>query len=556
MPVLRFPLEALLRASGTSSVEDLREALFRLKCETDILDTGEIEVEVNPDRPDMYSIEGIARAVRGITRRERSWRPPETRPSGLKLVVENVPSRPYIVAGVVWNVNLEGEDDLRQLIQFQEKLHDTIGRRRRKAAIGFHDLDKLPSNVIRYVSMPVEKTSFVPLGGSEPVSASRVLEETEQGRMYGRISLEGGEHPFLLAGSEVIAMPPVINSEVTRLGPGTRNLFIDVTGTDLNTVKKILDIIVSNLSERGAIVGTVEIDAPYMRGSTPVLEWKTLEMESSRISEVLGYEVTASEAARLLEYMRHRVSGIRGSRLTVDVPPFRADIIGVIDLVEDVAMAVGYDSLGPIYERPLSRGSLLDSTLLSRAVRKLSTGLGFTEIVSLTLTSPRVMEALGIDGVEVENPVQLEYSVLRPSLAPSLILVARENQHAEKPVKVFEIGSVVTKEGRIIREEERLGMMLMDSEVSIEMLQAPLYAALRALGVQPVARAGCGLPYMIEGRCASLYLDGQNLGYVGEVRPEVLERLGIEYPVALAEVRLEVLLAWRSKMRGREWRYP
>ncbi|MCE4627743.1 MAG: phenylalanine--tRNA ligase subunit beta [Desulfurococcales archaeon] len=556
MPVLRFPVEMLLKATGMSSVEEIRDALFRLKCETDILDTGEIEVEVNPDRPDMYSLEGIARAVRGITRLERSWQQPETRPSGLKLIVDNVPSRPYVVAAVVWNVNISGEDDLRQLIQFQEKLHDTIGRRRRKAAIGFHDLDKLPSRIIKYTSMPVETTKFVPLGSAEPISAARVLEETEQGRIYGRISLRGGEHPFLVAGSEIIAMPPVINSEITRLGPRTRNLFIDVTGTDFNTVKKVLDIIVSNLSERGAIIGTVEVDAPYMKGETPLLEWKRVEISQDSISRILGYEVTPSEAARLLEYMRHRASEIRGHRLVVDVPPFRADVIGEIDLVEDIAMAVGYDSLGPLYERPVMRGSLLDSTLLSRAVRRLSIGLGFTEVASLTLTSPRLLEALGISGVRVENPVQLEYSVLRPSLAPGLIAVARENQHAEKPVKVFEIGSVVTEESGTIREEERLGMMLMDSEVSIEMLQAPLYAALRALGAQPLARAGCALPYMIEGRCASLYLGGEYLGYVGEVSPEVLERLGIEYPVALAEVRLGVLLAWKSKTRSREWGYP
>ena len=551
MPVLRFLPERLRARSGAASIEELRDALFRLKCETDMLEDGYLEVEINPDRPDMYSEEGIARAVKGLLGLEYSWRPPRTADSGITLRAGEVPSRPYIGAAVVRGVNIEDEEDLRQLIQFQEKLHDTIGRRRRKAAIGFHDLSKLPSGDVEYVELDIDEVSMVPLGGDTEVVAGRVLEETDQGLKYGSIALRGRRHPFLLSGGKVIAMPPVINSEITRIEPGTRDLFIDVTGTDLRTVKKILDIIVSNLYERGATVYTVKVVAPYGTITTPTLETGKIDLDAGWASRVLGYQLSPAEAARLLESMRHIVETVRGHTLTVTVPPFRADILGPIDLVEDIAIAVGYEKFYPIYDRPSRRGALLGITRLARTVRTVLLGLGHVEVMQLNLTSPRLLDLLGVEGVRVENPVQQEYSVLRPSLAPSLLQVAAANQHASKPVKVFEIGRIAAPSGGVIREDDRVGIMVMDSELSVEAVQAPLYALLRALGVEfTIVPGGCP-GFLLEGRCGTLMLGGERLGYFGEVHPRVLEELGIEYPVAVAEVSLRVMLEWRSRTRSR-----
>ncbi len=550
MPVLRFDPSRLLRRTGAGSVGELREYLFRLKCETDILDDGYLEVEINPDRPDMYSEEGIARAVRGLMGAERSWRKPSVQDSGIVLRVERVPSRPFIVAAALYGVNIEDEEDLRQLIQFQEKLHDTIGRRRRKAAIGFHDLSKLPSNNIRYAEMNIDTTTMRPLGLERDVVAREVLEATEQGRKYGALALRSGKHPFLVSGDTVIAMPPVLNSDITRVEPGTRDLFIDVTGTDLETVKKILDIVVLNLAERGAKIGKIIIIAPYGRIKTPVLEEKAIDLDTSWTSKLLGYHVAPGEAARLLEAMRHRVESMRGDVLRVIVPPFRADIIGPIDLVEDIAVAISYDSLYPLYEKPARRGSLLRGTLLARALRKVMTGLGHVEVMQLNLTSPRLLEVLGLQGVPVENPVQREYSVLRPSLVPGLLAIAAENQHAPKPVRVFEIGHVALPRGRVIVEEDRAALMVMDSELSVEAIQAPLYAVLRALGARfEVEQGGCP-GFLLKGRCGRLVVEGEELAYFGEVAPSVLEELGIEYPVAVAEIRLGVLAEWRYRTSG------
>ncbi len=558
MPVLKFNIDFFAEQVKPLTLEEARELLFRLKCETDILESEEIEIEVNPDRPDMYSIEGIRRALHGIAGIEFGWKEPPVRDSGLVLRVGDVPQRPFIAAAVVYNVNIDSEDYLKQLIQFQEKLHDTIGRRRRKVAIGFHDLEKMPGKSVEYKLLNVREARFKPLGLDEERTAAWVLESTEQGRSYGRLSLgESGEHPFLLAGGEIIAMPPVINSNLTRVEVGTRHLFIDVTGTSKEYVEKVLDIIVSNLVERkGATIGEVKTISQNKTVFYPLLRQERVELNLGFVREVMGYYVTKAAAARALEMMRFNIVGVRGSKmdsLLVAIPPFRADYIAPIDLVEDIAMAIGYDRLYPL-GRPIStRGSFLSKTRLYRAVRELLVGLGFTEVLQLTLISPTLAGFSERKPVEIKNPVQYEYSVLRTDILLSLLQVLKDNQHVRKPIRIFEIGKVAfIEEGNIVENDE-IGLAIMDDETSVEEIQSPLYALLESLEVSFKARSNCTRKVFLKGRCGTLLGEtGEAFAEYGEIDPSVLEQLGIEYPIAAAVIDGGVLLSWRSRMRGLE----
>jgi len=221
-----------------------------------------------------------------------------------------------------------------------------------------------------------------------------------------------------------------------------------------------------------------------------------------------------------------------------------------VDLAEDAAIALGYENIG--WDKPTVRepGRLLWETALSRVLRDLAVGLGFTEVLQLTLTSPTLLDALGYDSrVEVLNPVQREYSVLRPSIIPSLLSVLAQNQHKRKPVKVFEIGSVV-EPGEPPRDRLAMGLAILDREVGYEDVQAAVYAILRILGVDFQVREA-EAPALIKGRTAEVVVEGRRAGLMGEVEPRALEALGLEYPVAVAELDLEVLAEWSSRTIGR-----
>lgn len=539
MPVLRFSKQRMEKLSGMT-LDELREALFRLKCETSE-DGDHIVVEVNADRPDMFIGEGVARAVRSLAGRESAWRAPEVVDSGIKIEVRDVPQRPYIVAAVAYDVNIDSEEYIQELIQFQEKLNEGLGRRRRKAAIGFHDLAKLPSKELAYEMVSVER-EFLPLGSKSRAKISDVLEGSEKGQVFGHIARLGALHPAIVANGEIIAIPPVLNSEITRIEPGTRDVFIDVTATDLQTASSILDIIAYNLAERGGRLGSVAI----LYGSTayryPELKERTIETSPQRINSILGTELSVGQVIEILARMGYRTS-VGGEGVSVGIPPYRADVMGEVDIAEDVAIYIGYDNLSP-RKAPILyalRGSLSGESRLIRRLRELMIGMGFTEVMQLSLTSPSLLQALGIrEGlIEVANPVQIEYSVLRPMIAVSMLRLLSENSHARKPVKVFEIGPVARANGGIA-DEEHLAMAIMDEEVSYELIQAPLYAVLRAIGAE-LTVSPANISFLMKGRAAHVHVRGHTIGFLGEVEPAVLESLGIYSPVAIAEISISTL---------------
>ncbi len=540
MPVVKFKVNRVLQSLDID-LDQLEELLFRLKCETEIDEEGYIYIELNPDRPDMYSLEGIVRSVKGLLGREKGFVLPKTTTSDIKIMPEHVASRPIVAGAVIRGLNLD-DDGIEELMQFQEKLHDTIGRRRRKVAIGIHDFDKLPNKEIFYKEVDINESYMKPLNRNETLSVREVLLKTEQGRKYGNISLRGSKHPALIAGGEIISLPPVINSEVTRVEPGTRNLFIDVTGTDLRSVLGVLDIITCNLAYMGGKVDKVKIFYEDKVMETPYLSVKELNADPKELSKIIGVELKPSTIKDALERARYVVELDEQGLLKVKVPPFRVDVLGTADLAEDVAIMVGYEKIG-VKKNPVTlRGNLLKMTLLKRKLRDILVGLGFTEIIQLTLLSPEIIKALNMENkaLIVSNPVQIEHSVIRPSLIVSLLDFLRENQHKEKPIKVFEIGKVAFREGEYIIEEERMALAVMNSSVSYEDIQAPLYSILKVLSLKYDVKA-FDLPFFLKGRSAILLVDEAETGWLGEMSPEVLEKLRIEYPIAVAEIRLSSL---------------
>jgi phenylalanyl-tRNA synthetase beta chain len=542
LPVIRIRTERLMDLTGLSPSE-LVDMLFKLKCESEEIEPGILEIEVNPDRPDMLIGEGIARAVNGLSGRETGYKGYPVYDTDITVTVGPVGSRRYVAIGVVRNVNVD-EDYLEEIIQFQEKLHVTFGRRRRKAAIGLHDLSKLPCRKLEYKYLNPREIRFKPLHIDREMSGEEVLKETDQGRAYGQINLESSGHPFLLACGEVIAMPPVINSDLTRVEPGTKDLLVDVTGPDKATVLKLLDVIVTDLAERkGAMIGRVRIETQDGVVNTPNLQEDQMILSHKYTNDVLGINIDPKDQVMLLERMRYKAE-YNGESINTVIPPYRVDVISPIDLVEDIAIALGYDSIPRKSGWPSLRGHLTPLTLFSRVVREVLVGAGYTEVVQLVLTGPSAIKNYWSKDelVEIGNPVMVEYSILRPSLIPGLLQVAKSNLSASKPVRAFEIGPIVKRNSGAIEEKTSLGILYMDDEASYEQLQAVVYKLFRIIGVEPIVKPGFH-PLLVEGRTGEIRSpSGSYIGVIGEVKPQVLLDYGIDYPAIIGEVDLEELM--------------
>lgn len=551
MPVIRIPRYRLEQVLGRSlSIKELEDLLFKLKCEIERFDENILEIELNSDRPDMLITEGIGRALKGILGIEKGIPKYVIRETDITVRVYPPPTRPYIAAGVVYNVRVD-YDFIEELIQFQEKLHITYGRNRKKIAIGFHDLSKLPSDQIYYKEADIDEVVFTPLHGTTSMKAREILEITKQGQEYGKISLrENKYHPMLFSGNHVIAMPPVINADITRIEPGTKDLFIDVTGTSREAVEKVLDIIVTNLAERRGVIGKVKIYYPDHEALTPVLMIEELKLSLCYTHSVLGLELRLNEVIEHLKRMRFDVKPGNKNELIVKIPPYRVDILHPVDLVEDIAMSIGYENIEPKTPSPVPPTPLSNKIKFAKNLRELLTGLGFQELHLYMLTSSKSLKKLGYrEFVRLANPVTEELDALRPTLINQMLSALHMNQHVDMPVKIFAIGDIVlvdeNKETKTV-EQTVLSAAYMSGKASFENLQAPLYTVLRILGFN-IRTLRTKHHLFINGRAAKIYIDGEERGIIGEINPEILELFQIKYPVILCEVNLTDLWDIRRK---------
>ncbi|MEM4699419.1 MAG: phenylalanine--tRNA ligase subunit beta [Candidatus Nezhaarchaeales archaeon] len=549
MPTVTINLDELLSMlKKAMSLAELTDVLFIHKCSVEGVEGSNLTIEVTADRPDMLSVEGIARALRLFLGLEE---PKKYEATNGDVVINVDPSvlktRPIILSAVIKGVSLN-EESVQQLMAFQEKLHLTYCRKRAKAAIGLHDLDAIGRRII-YTALPPSDIRFVPLGERKEMSGDEIVRYTEKGREFGFL-LEGlDKYPLLLdEEGRVLSMPPIINCSLTKITPSTKNLLVEITGTNFRTVSQVLNVISLNILERGGYLEKVEIIYPDRHISSPILETQVQYVEVGFIRDSLGLDLTEEEVVSCLKRMGHIAIAHRGT-VEVHPPPYRCDILHPIDIVEDVAIGYGFNKIEP--ERPprVQIGALLDITKIANAARELMIGLGFQEVLSYTLTSLEVI-SLGAsletkNVVVLENPISDEYACLRNWLIPTLLNFISHNRHVPLPQKIFECSDVVCIEPSSptsTRVERRLAAAICNSRVSYEDIQSCLYALLHNLGLSEWLVEPALHPCFIEGRSARLKIDGDEVALLGEVHPKVLDTFKIENPVACFEVDLSKVL--------------
>lgn len=547
MPVVSFSRSELERIWRRIDEEELIELLEFTKINLESFGE-ELVFEVTSDRMDLVTLEGIVRCLKGVSNEELGI--PRYRMSrkvfdvrvgdGVKRI------RPYVVASLVKNVDLRTEESLIALIEAQEKIHDTLGRKRRRVAIGLHDFSKIRPPVI-YDARRAEEVRFIPLGEYAEMSAREVLEQTEKGRAYSHlIENPEGLVPLIMdSREEVLSMPPVINSELTRLTPGIRDVFIDVTGTDLKAIRYALEVISSALAERGGEICTLEVHYPDgTEMETPRHAPDEMEVDLDFVRSIVGLNLSSDEVLLQLRRARLDAEGSEG-RIRVSIPGYRADFLHPVDVVEEVSITLGLNRIG--YELPrnvMTVGRPHPVESISRKVRILMVGLGYQEVLNYVMTGRNsLFHLVGRDErpvVEVENPVSENYSVLRDSLFPGLLIFLSNNTHARYPQKVFEIGDVVLVDERAetrARDERRVAAAYADDSVGFEDVYSHLKVLSDNLSLEVELEPRSERPF-IEGRCASILAGGEVIGVIGEVDPEVLLRLGVTVPVALFEMRI------------------
>jgi len=537
MPVVTLYWDELERLVGVDR-ETILKRLPMLGCDIERVEEDHLDVEFFPNRPDLYSVEGVARALRGFLDIERGYKHYEVKRGDWKILVD--PSvlsvRPKIAGCVVRGLKMSDEV-IRSLMEVQEDLHWTIGRNRRKMAIGVHDLSKV-NFPLTYKAVD-GSFAFVPLDFDREMTVEEILREHPKGRQFSFILAGKDRYPMIVdAKGEVISFPPIINAEKTRVTEKTTDLFIDVTGFDEN-VDKALNILATMLSDRGGTLESVEVIYPDRKELKPDLSPKRMRVSKDEIFGLLGFKLSDEEIRVALERMRFGVEGIDENGVEVLIPPYRADIMHEWDVIEDIAIGYGYDRIKPEYPQTNAIGETHPWNEMREIVREIMIGLGFLEVITFTLTSERVQYDFmrrkrpkpWETFVPVMHPLTEEHTIVRTDILPKLLEVLSQNKHHPLPQKIFEVGDVVIG----MKNRLRLACCITHSRANFSEIRSVVQAVMKELDIRWDVEDSDD-PAFIEGRRADVIVNGKKVGVFGEIHPEVLENFELTNPVSAFEL--------------------
>ncbi len=551
MPVINLRVEKLAKFLGRAvTVEELAKWLPWLGFDLEEIGEDYVKAEYNPNRIDFCSYAGVARALKGFLELETGLPKYHAEEPKITLNVDSAVSsvRPYMLAAVVRDIKLD-EDTVVELMEMQEDLHWGIGRDRKKASIGIHNLDAVEPP-FTYTAVEPTGVKFVPLGKTEEMTPKEILEKHEKGVAYRHLVDWAPKYPLLIDKyGRVLSMPPIINGELTRVSENTRNLFLDVTGPSFEAIEKSLNVLATALADMGGKLEKVTVHYPDRTLVSPNLEPEKMRLRVSYANKMLGLKLSIDEAAYCLRKCRLDAKPIEKDVLEVAIPPYRIDILHEIDLVEEVAIGYGYYRLEPTIPLTVTVGGKHPANKLAETVRQIMTGLGFLEVMNFTLTNERVhyefMRLKPKNPVRLANPVSAEYTIMRELLLPGLLKNLAENKHESYPQKLFEVSDVA----KINRRQEtmcerrlHLAAATCHSTANYTEIRAVCEAFLANMGLVDWQIKEAKHPSFLEGRTAIIQIGKKQVGVLGEIHPQVLNNFEIENPTAALEIDLEWLM--------------
>ncbi len=561
----RKDLEGLLNRDGAVrlpvSMELIESCLSLVKGELKghDTDTEELRVELSDsNRPDLWSCEGIARQIRaklsGRGSRYSCFKPARSSKHRIRVVSGMEKIRPFVAACTATGHRVT-EEGLTQLIQVQEKLADIYGRKRRSVSIGLYRLEHIAFPVTYDLVKP-DEARFTPLGFDDKMSLSEILAVHPKGVEYGSI-IGGHDRVPLLRDEEgqVLSLPPIINSrEIGEVRVGDTDLFVEVTGTDLVMVVLTINILASNLADRGARIEPVEAQYPYrtLFGKTvrtPLDFSKPRHIGLEAIERALGQRLGGKKIQSALQAYGYEVK-LSGGRVSVKLPPYRNDYMHAVDVIEDVAISCGYDTFGPVLPSQFTVGGLSRVEQVSDRVRDLMVGQGFQEVVANILGAREdFSDRMKVAGtpwgklVEVDNVMSQSFACLRQWITPSLLRVEAASTRSFYPHRLFEVGEVAIPDstgGEAGRTALVLGAFVAHAAANFSEIHSCLDLLFFYLDV-PYSLEALEHPSFLAGRAGRIVVRGRPVGIIGELHPEVLEIWQVTMPSVVFELDVERL---------------
>jgi phenylalanyl-tRNA synthetase beta chain len=548
--------------------DEMTKLFFHTKAELKEMKDGTLTLEITPDRLDMLSESGLGWALEGVLGLSEGLKysvRTEPMPSmAIRVDPSVVPLREHIDLAVVQAPpgDYVNQEMLDELVRFQELLHATVGRDRTNGSIGLYPLKELRPP-FTYAMEPLRSITFSPLptdwAGPKEMGGQEFFEQHPMAQKYGALG-RVGDTALTLRDSKgaILSLPPVLNSaKYGELKPGDTEVLVESTGVLGVSTRQLLGYMLLPFAARGWTISPV----PIRRKNRvdPALEsisLRNVSLSRKLVTELLGVSLTSEEVKKAILASRLGVEE-SGQGWEVSVPPWRPDILGSVDLAEEVVIARGLASFTPELNTPSTPGKALASTRFFTRFLEVMVGMGYQELHTPILISQGLAgnlctestgKATGSDrAIPLANPFSQEFSYTRPTLLPGLVGALSRNTGEKYPQRLFELGEVISFDpSDEVGARTEMHVALVDAGEGSGFARAAAVAErlARVVGITPTREPGEATG-AIPGRVACLKFAGETFAVLGEVHPKVLAEMKIQEPVSWVELDLSLL--WKLK---------
>uniref|UniRef100_A0A8D0DCG6 Phenylalanine--tRNA ligase beta subunit n=1 Tax=Sander lucioperca TaxID=283035 RepID=A0A8D0DCG6_SANLU len=508
------------------------------------------KIDVPANRYDLLCLEGLVRGLQVFKNkleapRYRRVSPVSGEPQKLFITKETAAVRPHAVAAVLRNITFT-QERYDSFIELQDKLHQNICRKRSLVAIGTHDLDTI-SGPFTYTAKPPGDISFKPLNQTKEYTATQLMSlyKTDSHlKHYLHIIEDKPVYPIIYdSNGVVLSMPPIINGDHSKITLKTKNVFVECTATDLT---KVLLRGEPNMLSSCSLVFSRNLNKSYF-----LIVLLIVFVLCSPDSE------STEKIAQLLTKMclRSQATGV-GDEIEVEIPPTRSDVIHACDIMEDAAMAYGFNNVPHTTPRTYTVANQFPLNKLTELLRQDLAAAGFTEALNFALCSEEdVADKLGkkiseTRAVHISNPKTAEFQVARTTLLPGLLKTIASNRKMPLPLKLFEISDVVLKDETKdvgARNSRRFCAVYYNKSPGFEVIHGLLDRTMELLEVKSARVDGYHIQAaedstFFPGRCAEIFARGKSVGRLGVLHPDVINRFELTMPCSALEMDIEPFL--------------
>ena len=275
----------------------------------------------------------------------------------------------------------------------------------------------------------------------------------------------------------------------------------------------------------------------------------TVKLEPEKINRLLGTEISRE---MMVEYLKRLEIEVNGDEILV--PSFRPDLNHMADIAEEVARSFGYNEIPITDLKTTTQGGYTPEMELEAKIGRQCRAMGYNEIITYSFVSPASLDQVRVPAesplrnmLKIQNPLGEDTSVMRTMVLPSMLdILSRNNAYHNKSSRMYEIGKVYRPvDGQILPEEPKMLVLgAYGPKENFFTLKGELEAVFTALRTKKASYCACSSnPSFHPGRCAQVSMDGEVLGYIGQIHPLVAANYSMDCEVYCAEISFTKLMA-------------